>query len=602
MKNYEKKAVEKIYSATKTGHNLLRITGSLFLTVVQTTADLACPFFFVAALNDLNKIDENCDRLSPAARNIALYVTTSTISQVMTQWRKSILHSVGTELSYQLTMAVMQQSFDALMEFRISNTNAPAVQHFGSAYEHIGQAFVTNVFGATLPFFINYFATTLLIVYKYHDVVLPVLGLIFLHGVSSYVSATFVGKKQNQYVNTLFSGYENVIDKLDKYENAHFYNNVSEEMRYLSASLKTLNRDFVGSLSARSNTAACLTVLVGTGVGALLLCASRAFKEGNLTSDDLVILAFYSVSLANSMKGFSESLTALSGNYENFRSLLDYLDMPKTKGGQVLALSDSKQATIVFHDVGLRYEEKTIFRNLSFSVAPGDVIAIVGKSGAGKSTILRLLLRFYAPTTGTISVGGFDIANLDPSSLRKTFAIVPQSPNIFSGTLFDNIQYGDLSATREQVIAAGRKAGLSAMIDDRLDTDAGNAGGKFSGGQRQRIAIARAYLKESAKFLVLDEPTASLDVATEAVVLGAFNELIVAQEKPTIIITHGLDRLKKYIKVTRVIDLDDLAKATENCVSTDCNMRRRSSSSGLFLSRTTVGDDEQALSTRMKLD
>ena len=209
---------------------------------------------------------------------------------------------------------------------------------------------------------------------------------------------------------------------------------------------------------------------------------------------------------------------------------------------------------ITFHDVEFAYpvpdaqadKQKTrpILRGMSFNVKEGTTVAFVGASGCGKSTILRLLYRFYEPDAGGVNLGGTDIRDLTAESVRKSIAVVPQDTPLFNDTIGYNIHYGDLSASFDEVVEAAKKAHIHDTImsfPDGYDTVVGERGLKVSGGEKQRVALARAILKK-APIMLCDEPTSSLDSHTEADIMANLKE--VGRDTTTIIIAHRLSTIQ----------------------------------------------------------
>ena len=209
---------------------------------------------------------------------------------------------------------------------------------------------------------------------------------------------------------------------------------------------------------------------------------------------------------------------------------------------------------VAFEHVTFSYNEgDTILHDLSFEAKPGQAVGLVGPSGAGKSTVASLLPRFYDCNSGTIRIDGTDIKHVTLDSLRNQVGIVPQETILFNGTVYDNILYGRLDATREEIEAAAKAANAHDFImelPDGYNTILGDRGVNISGGQRQRIAIARAILKDP-RILVLDEATSALDTESERVVQEALNRLMVG--RTSIIIAHRLSTIKN---ADRILVLD----------------------------------------------
>jgi ATP-binding cassette subfamily B protein len=220
------------------------------------------------------------------------------------------------------------------------------------------------------------------------------------------------------------------------------------------------------------------------------------------------------------------------------------------------ALPAPVRGELAFENVSFAYpgrEDDFVLRDVSFKVAPGEVVAIVGPSGAGKSTLFQLALRFYDPSGGAVALDGVDVSTLDPANLRAEIALVPQDAFIFGASVTDNIAYGAPRATREAVVAAAKQAaahGFIAALPHGYDTLLGERGVTLSGGERQRIAIARAILKD-APALLLDEATSALDAESETLVQGALERLM--KGRTTLVIAH---RLATIVSADRILVIE----------------------------------------------
>jgi ABC-type multidrug transport system fused ATPase/permease subunit len=207
---------------------------------------------------------------------------------------------------------------------------------------------------------------------------------------------------------------------------------------------------------------------------------------------------------------------------------------------------------IEFRNVGFSYptrKDVVVLEDLNFTIAPGEKVALVGRSGSGKSTIISLLMRFYAPDQGSILTDDIAVADINLMDYRKNVGIVPQEVLLFGGSIRDNIAYAKPDATIEEVREAARQANALEFIEsfpEQFDTLVGERGVKLSGGQRQRVAIARAILKDPS-ILVLDEATSSLDVHSEVLVQQALDKLM--EGRTTIIIAHRLSTIKKVDRI-----------------------------------------------------
>jgi subfamily B ATP-binding cassette protein MsbA len=205
----------------------------------------------------------------------------------------------------------------------------------------------------------------------------------------------------------------------------------------------------------------------------------------------------------------------------------------------------SSQGHITFQNVSFSYEkEAPVLHDVSLEIKEGEILALVGPSGAGKSTIFNLIPRFYDPTGGNIQIDGHDLRSITQKSLRDQMAIVPQETILFGGTIRENILYGRLDATEEELFSAAKAANAHDFImafPKQYETIVGERGANLSGGQRQRISIARAILKDP-RILLLDEATSSLDNESEELVQDALDRLM--QNRTTVIIAHRLSTIK----------------------------------------------------------
>jgi ABC-type multidrug transport system fused ATPase/permease subunit len=210
---------------------------------------------------------------------------------------------------------------------------------------------------------------------------------------------------------------------------------------------------------------------------------------------------------------------------------------------------------VAFEDVSFAYQGRTAtLTSVSFTIDPGQRVAIVGPTGAGKTTLISLLIRFYDPHSGRITIDGVDIRKLKLASLRDQIAVVLQEPLLFTGSIEENIRYGKLDATHEQVVAAARAAGAHDFIErlpQGYGTELGERGAQLSGGERQRISIARAFVKD-APILILDEPTSSIDSRTEGVILDALEELM--EGRTSFMVSHRLSAVRDADQILVVQD------------------------------------------------
>lgn len=292
-------------------------------------------------------------------------------------------------------------------------------------------------------------------------------------------------------------------------------------------------------------------LVAAIGVTMIIWYGGNNVINGTITAGSLVAFLTYAVNISNPIK----RLTRVIGNIQKAlaaaQRVFMIIDMPE----EIAESRDAKQlpevsGKVEFQNVSFAYDDKgNVITDLSFSVKPGEVIAIVGPSGAGKSTIAKLLPRFYDVNKGDIKIDGHSVREVTLDSLREQVGIVPQETMLFNGSVYNNILYGRLDATKEEIEAAAKAANAHDFImqlTDGYETKLGDRGVNLSGGQRQRIAIARAILK-NPRILILDEATSALDTESERVVQEALDRLMVG--RTSFVIAHRLSTVKNADKI-----------------------------------------------------
>lgn len=269
--------------------------------------------------------------------------------------------------------------------------------------------------------------------------------------------------------------------------------------------------------------------------------------QGVLTNGELVAFILYVNLLFKPVDKIAALLEMYPKGMAGFKRFTELMDLePDVQNAKNAIAVSNLQGDIRFHDVSFAYNDKqNVLDSVSFSIKAGETVAFVGPSGAGKTTISQLIPRFYDITGGSLTIDGIDVREMTKESLRAQIGIVQQDVFLFTGTLRENIAYGKLNATEEEILEAAHKANLTDMIKqlpDGLNTQIGERGLKLSGGQKQRISIARTFLKNPT-ILILDEATSALDTETEKIIQEALSELAV--NRTTIIIAHRLSTIKK---------------------------------------------------------
>lgn len=346
------------------------------------------------------------------------------------------------------------------------------------------------------------------------------------------------------------------VDSLLNFETVRYFNNESHELTRVDEALKTYEQAAVKSRESLSLLNVSQAAVVISGITIMLIMAALNIRNGTMTVGGFVVVNTYLMQLSiplNFLGTVYREIRQALVDMENMFTLLE--EVPEIKdlpGAQPLS---SPRGDIRFTDVHFGYDaQRVILHGISFQVNAGEKVAIVGPTGAGKSTISRLLLRFYDPNSGRIAVDGLDLQEITQASLRDAIGVVPQDTVLFNDTIYYNIAYGDPSADEQHIYEAARTARIHDFISQLpsgYQTRVGERGLKLSGGEKQRVAIARAVLKNPTVFF-FDEATSSLDSATESDIQTNLDEI--SSGRSTLIIAH---RLSTVVSADRILVLDD---------------------------------------------
>ena len=298
-----------------------------------------------------------------------------------------------------------------------------------------------------------------------------------------------------------------------------------------------------------------VTAITAAGTATVIFIGIGAIKSGALTRGDLMLVMGYLAQLYAPLKTLSKKVASMQSylvSAERAFALLDESpDVVERPHARPLARASG---AMTFRNVRFAYETKRppVLCDISFEIEPGTCLGIAGATGAGKTTLVNLLTRFYDPTAGEILLDGVDLRDYKLADLRNQFAIVLQEPVLFSTNIAENIAYARPSATEGEIIAAARAANAHDFIlrlPRSYQTPVGERGMRLSGGERQRISLARAFLKDAA-ILILDEPTSSVDVRTEAAIVEAMERLMAG--RTTFLIAHRLSALTHCNQILKI--------------------------------------------------
>ena len=451
-----------------------------------------------------------------------------------------------------------QQSYDHLMghsySFFVNNFSGSLVQkvnRFSRAFERIADDLIWNL----LPLAVRVVSILVVVFFvnKWIDLVLFIWIIIFLSFNVTFSKWKLKYDIKVAAIDSVATGY--LSDTITNQSNIQLFNGFNFE----SNGYKKVTNEQAKTTKFAWN----LDAVVEGGQSflsfviefALFFFAIKYWQQGLISIGVFVLLQSYVINIINQLWGFTRLVRDTYQSYADSKEMVEirllHHEIKDTPFAKKLLVSEGK---IEFKDLGFSFNKtREALKNINLTIKPGEKVALIGPSGAGKTTFVRLLLRLYSATTGKILIDGQDISETTQESLRDNISMVPQDPVLFHRTLAENIAYGKRGVGLEEITKAAKSAHCDDFIADlpnKFDTYVGERGIKLSGGERQRVAIARAILK-NAPILVLDEATSSLDSHSEMLIQDALNNLM--QGRTTIVIAHRLSTIQK---MDRIIVID----------------------------------------------
>ena len=380
--------------------------------------------------------------------------------------------------------------------------------------------------------------------------VLPI--AFFIVAFSSRVQNYF-NRKQRAAGVELEEGIQECIETLRDLKSNNAEN---KYLRGLDKKIKTVETRHIKSELATALFVVSASFIIKLGIATVALVGSILLINGSLSVPVLFMFLLVASRLYEPLEGALQNLAAIISTSTNIERMNEILDHPIQTGIETI---NNRGYDIVFDNVGFAYNTgETVLKNVSFTAKQGEVTALVGPSGGGKTTVSRLAARFWDINRGRITVGGADISKIEPETLLSLYSIVFQDVTLFNNTIMENIRIGKKNATDAEVLAVAKLANCDEFankLPDGYNSMIGENGCELSGGERQRISIARAFLKD-APIILLDEATASLDVENETAIQQALSRLI--KNKTVLIIAHRMRTVSGVDKV--VVLADGIAK------------------------------------------
>jgi len=533
----------------------IRVSFAVVALVFAKIASVSTPLVLGGAVNSLTELSLgiNLLMLAPIALIIA-YGAAKIISFTFVAVRDALFSKVSQHSIRQISLSMFKHLHNLSLQFHLNRQTGALAKYIDRGTKGI-DFLLRYVLFNVVPTFFEIFLVAGILFYLY-GVWYAIVTLTTI-GLYSYLSFQITEwrnvfrERMNRADNDVST---KMIDSLLNFETVKYFNNEKYEFHRLDESLKDYELAANQSRHSLSLLNVAQTFIIMLGITIMLVMSAYGIRNGDIDVGGFVVINAYMLQLyqpLNFLGSVYREIRQALTDMENMFSLLEVSVVSKDSHED---LPKDNNANIRFDKVSFDYDiRRTIIKDISFTVPNGKKVAIVGPTGAGKSTISRLLFKFYDAKAGGIYINNINISKVSQESLRQIIGVVPQDTVLFNDTIYYNIIYGKIEATREEVISAAKNADIHDFISalpDGYETIVGERGLKLSGGEKQRVAIARTILK-NPKIFFFDEATSALDSSTEKEIQKNLEN--VSKNKTTLIIAH---RLSTAANADNIIVLD----------------------------------------------
>ncbi|NVK25005.1 MAG: ABC transporter ATP-binding protein/permease [Gammaproteobacteria bacterium] len=523
-----------------------RVALALFCLVLAKVASVGLPFILKHIVDDLEQMDDGLvELLAVPVALVVAYGAVRFFNVILGEIRDTLFGRVTERAMRRVGLKLFEHLHNLDLDFHLNRQTGGLSRDMERGTTGISFLMRFMVFNI-VPILLELMFVVVIFFTQYG----AEFALITLASIVAYVAFTAVATEwRTKFVREAnkadSASNSRAIDSLLNYETVKYFNNEQYESdRYdheLAAWEQARRKNRLTLFGLNGGQA----LIISIAMTSMLLLAANGVVEKEMTLGDFVLINAFMMQLFMPLNFLGFVYREIKGSLANIENMFDLLaKTPKVQDKDDAHELLIKQGEIVFDRVGFYYnEQRQIIQDVSFTIRPGQKLAVVGESGAGKSTLVKLLFRFYDLTSGKITIDGQDITTISQSSLRKSIGIVPQDTVLFNDSIFENIRYGAPSATDEQVWQAIKHAHLYEFIQklpEKEQTKVGERGLKLSGGEKQRVAIARTILK-SPPILLFDEATSSLDSESEQAILTALDEI--AEGNTSLVIAHRLSTI-----------------------------------------------------------
>ena len=533
----------------------IRVSFAVVALVLAKIASVSTPLVLGSAVNSLTELSSgiNLFMLVPIALVVG-YGVTRVIAFTFVEIRDALFSKVSQHSIRQISLTMFQHLHNLSLQFHLNRQTGALAKYIDRGTKGIDFLLRYVLFNIA-PTFFEVFLVSGILFYLYG----PWYAVVTLVTIGLYSFLTFkitewrnvFRKRMNQADNDVST---KMIDSLLNFETVKYFNNEAFEANRLDQSLEEYELAANQSRHSLSLLNIAQTFIIMVGITIMLVMSVYGIKSGEINIGGFVVINAYMLQLYQPLNWLGSVYREIRQALTDMENMFSLLEVAPITNDDLNDIPQSNDAEIRFENISFDYDiRRTIIKNISFTVPNGKKVAIVGPTGAGKSTISRLLFKFYDPKEGNIFINNTNVNKISQNSLRKIIGVVPQDTVLFNDTIYYNIAYGNTGATKEEVISAAQNADIHDFIKilpDGYETIVGERGLKLSGGEKQRVAIARTILK-NPKIFFFDEATSALDTSTEKEIQKNLEN--VSKGKTTLIIAH---RLSTAANADNIIVLD----------------------------------------------
>ncbi|MDA7583145.1 ABC transporter ATP-binding protein/permease [Candidatus Pelagibacter sp.] len=533
----------------------IRVSFAVVALVLAKIASVSTPLVLGSAVNSLTELSSgiNLFMLVPIALVVG-YGVTRVIAFTFVEIRDALFSKVSQHSIRQISLTMFQHLHNLSLQFHLNRQTGALAKYIDRGTKGIDFLLRYVLFNIA-PTFFEVFLVSGILFYLYG----PWYAVVTLVTIGLYSFLTFkitewrnvFRKRMNQADNDVST---KMIDSLLNFETVKYFNNEAFEANRLDQSLEEYELAANQSRHSLSLLNIAQTFIIMVGITIMLVMSVYGIKSGEINIGGFVVINAYMLQLYQPLNWLGSVYREIRQALTDMENMFSLLEVAPTTNDDLKDIPQSNDAEIRFENISFDYDiRRTIIKNISFTVPNGKKVAIVGPTGAGKSTISRLLFKFYDPKEGNIFINNTNVNKISQNSLRKIIGVVPQDTVLFNDTIYYNIAYGNTGATKEEVISAAQNADIHdfiTILPDGYETIVGERGLKLSGGEKQRVAIARTILK-NPKIFFFDEATSALDTSTEKEIQKNLEN--VSKGKTTLIIAH---RLSTAANADNIIVLD----------------------------------------------